>query len=169
MSLSKNKIKTQMIDSPYKTTFKDLQDMQSYVGKEMGLSEWMAIDQTSINQFATLTKDEQWIHVDPEQCEKHSPFKQPIAHGFLVLSLCTHLGQECYQLEGAKMGINYGFDKVRFINTTRVGAKIRGRFTLLDFSFREDGGAKFKMGVTVEIEGEEKPACVAEWIGLAYA
>jgi len=158
-----------MINSPYKTTFQSLENMEAHVGKEMGLSEWMTIDQDCINQFATLTKDEQWIHTDPEKCAKHSPFKQPIAHGFLVLSLSTHLAQGCYDLEGAKMGINYGFDKVRFVNTTPVGANIRGRLKLLDFTHREDGGAKYKMGVTIEIEGQEKPACVAEWIGLVYA
>ena len=156
-----------MTNKAYKTTFEGLEDMQSYVGKEIGLSEWLSIDQDMINQFAVLTKDEQWIHCDPERSAVHSPFKTTIAHGFLVVSFFSHFLETCIDLKGGKMGVNYGFDKLRFTNSVAVDAKIRARFKLLEVVPR-DGGARFKYGVSIEIEGQEKPACVAEWLGLVY-
>jgi len=156
-----------MIDKPFTSNFESVKDMQPFVGKEIGISSWLTIDQKCINQFSTLTKDEQWIHTDPERCAKFSPFKKPIANGFLVLSFCTHLIESCVELKGIKMGVNYGFDKIRFTNVVTVGSRIRGRFKLLELTRRVDQ-VKFKYGVTIEVEGEEKPAIVAEWIGLVY-
>lgn len=156
-----------MTDTSYKTTFNQLSDMQDYIGKEIGLSEWLTIDQETINGFAKLTKDEQWIHVDVEKSAKYSPYKTTIAHGFLVLSLASHFSYECLAFKDVGMGVNYGLDKVRFTNATPVGAKIRGRISLMEYETKE-GGAKYKLKLVMELDGQEKPACIAEWIGLAY-
>lgn len=156
-----------MTDTSYKTTFNQLSDMQDYIGKEIGLSEWLTIDQETINGFAKLTKDEQWIHVDVEKSAIHSPYKTTIAHGFLVLSLASHFSYECLAFKDVGMGVNYGLDKVRFTNATPVGAKIRGRISLMEYETKE-GGAKYKLKLVMELDGQEKPACIAEWIGLAY-
>ena len=157
-----------MTTTPYKTTFKTLADMQDYVGKEIGLSNWLDIVQGDINNFATLTKDEQWIHIDAEKCAKYSPYKKPIAHGFLVLSYASHFAEDCMALENVSMGVNYGLDKVRFTNATPVGAKLRGRLSLMEFETIK-GGAKYKLKIIMELQGQEKPACIAEWIGIAYS
>jgi len=156
-----------MKNETYTSTFETVEDLRLYVGKEIGISNWLNIDQECINQFCTITKDEQWIHTEPERCAELSPFKKPIANGFLILSFCTHLLESCIELKGIKMGLNYGFDKIRFTNVVPVGSKIRGRFKLLELAKKENE-VKFKYGVTIEIEGEEKPALVAEWIGLVY-
>ena len=156
-----------MTNTPYKTTFKHLSDMQEQIGKEVGLSEWITIDQATINAFAKLTRDEQWIHVDPERAAKESPYKKPIAHGFLVLSFASDFSFQCLGFENVTMGVNYGFDKVRFINATPVDARIRGRVSILAYEQKEQA-AKYKLGLSIEIEGQEKPACVAEWIAMAY-
>lgn len=150
-----------------KTTFNSIEEMHQHIGQEIGLSQWHEVNQASINQFATLTKDEQWIHTDPDRCAQQSPFKKPIAHGFYALSLFSFFLEDCVELKGAKMGMNYGFEKIRFTNIVPVGAKIRGRFLLKDLENRENG-VKLRYQVSVEIEGEEKPAVVAEWIGLAF-
>jgi len=144
-----------------------LKEMSTYVGKELGLSDWITVDQGSITEFGVLTKDEQWIHTDPERAAKESPYKQTIAHGFLVLSYCSYFAGECYKLEGAKMGVNYGMDKVRFTSSTPAGARIRGRLSLLDYEPRENS-SKNKFGLQIEIEGQSKPACVVEWITMAF-
>ena len=156
-----------MIDTPFKTTFNHLADMQAYIGKEIGLTDWLTIDQESINTFAKVTKDEQWIHIDVEKSKKYSPYKTTIAHGFFVLSLASHFAYESMAFKDVGMGVNYGLDKVRFVNATPVGSKIRGRIFLMDYEPKE-GGAKYKMKLIMELEGQEKPACVAEWIGIAY-
>ena len=156
-----------MTDTSYKTTFNQLSDMQDHIDKEIGLSDWLTIDQETINGFAKLTKDEQWIHIDVEKSAKYSPYKTTIAHGFLVLSLASHFSYECIAFKDVGMGVNYGLDKVRFTNATPVGAKIRGRISLMEYEVKE-GGAKYKLKMIMELEGQEKPACIAEWIGLAY-
>lgn len=156
-----------MKTTPYKTAFKTLTDMKDSVGKEIGLSHWIDIVQKDVNVFAKVTKDEQWIHIDPEKCAEYSPYKKPIAHGFLVLSYASHFAEDCISFEGVKMGVNYGLDKVRFTSATPVGAKLRGRLSLMEFE-QIQGGAKYKLKVVMELEGQEKPACIAEWIGIAY-
>lgn len=157
-----------MTNQPYKTTFKHLNDLEAHVGKEIGLTEWMTIDQKSINEFAKLTDDEQWIHVDPERAAKESPYKKTIAHGFMVLSFASKFSYEVMAIDDVVFGLNYGFDKIRFMNATPVDSRIRGRFSLMEFEKKDDKNAKYKMLVTFEIEGQEKPACVGEWLGMAY-
>jgi acyl dehydratase len=148
---------------------------QNYVGKEEGTGEWFAIDQARVNQFADATLDHQFIHIDPEKAAKLSPYKVTIAHGFLTLSLIVHLGQsvkpvapEAYQ--GVVMGINYGLDKVRFPSPVKVGARVRARRELVAADLVAPNTVQLKQRVTVEIEGEPKPGCVAETLTrLIYA
>lgn len=156
-----------MINTPYKTTFENLEDMKNHIDKEIGLSEWLTIDQETIDGFAKLTRDEQWIHVDVERSVKYSPYKTTIAHGFLVLSMASHFSSECIAFKDVGMGVNYGLDKVRFTNATPVGAKIRGRISLMECIVK-GSRAKYKLKLVIELHGQEKPACIAEWIGLAY-
>ena len=143
-----------------------VEDLESYVGKELGATDWFKIDQERINKFADATLDHQFIHVDPEQATPI--FGSTIAHGFLTLSLTAGIGQDiALVVEGAKMGLNYGLDKVRFPNATKAGSKFRGRVSLADFKVIANG-AKYKLNVIIELEGHEKPACVAEFLALAY-
>lgn len=142
---------------------------KSYIGKEDAPGEWFQVDQARINSFADCTLDHQFIHVDPEQCAKLSPYKVPIAHGFLTLSMLTHLassvkaayGNEPYA--GVLMGVNYGFDKVRFISPVKVNSRIRLRRELMNVALKGNA-IDLTQKCSVEIEGEDKPACVAEWI-----
>lgn len=148
---------------------------QGYVGKEEGTGEWFAIDQARINLFADATLDHQFIHIDPEKAAKLSPYKVTIAHGFLTLSLVVHLGQsvppvapEAYK--GVLMGVNYGLDKVRFPNPVKVGAKVRARRELVAADLVAPNTIQLKQRITVEIDGEPKPGCVAETLTrLIYA
>ena len=152
----------------HKSSFGSIEDLLDSQGKEIGLTDWIDIDQDRITQFAKLTMDEQWIHVDQELSRKASPFKKTIAHGFLILSLFTHFLESCVEIKGFKMGLNYGFDKVRFTNPVVVGSRLRGRFSLLNVD-QGTHGVKLKYGVQIEIEGQDKPACVAEWLGMIIA
>ncbi len=149
-----------------KTITKD--DILATAGQEIGKSEWMEITQERINQFADATNDHQFIHVDPEAAAK-TPFGQTIAHGFLTLSLIAGMGFEVIPtVEGAKMGVNYGTDKVRFMAPVKSGKRVRGVFVMKDIKERGRGILQMIYDVTVEIEGEEKPALKAEWISLTY-
>lgn len=141
-------------------------ELGNYIGKEVGVSSWILVDQDRIDAFAEATGDHQYIHVDPERAAQ-TPFGGTIAHGFLTMSLMVEMGYEAsLKLEGAVMGINYGFDKLRFIHPVRAGSRIRGRFELLDAEEKKPGHFLLKHAVTVEIEGEEKPALIAEWLGM---
>ena len=141
--------------------------LSDYIGKEVGVSDWLLIDQERINQFAEATGDHQYIHVDPDRAAQ-TPFGTTIAHGFLTMSLMVEMGYEgSTKLANSVMGINYGFDKVRFMNPVREGSKIRGSFTLLDVKQRSENEWQLRHGVQVEIEGQEKPALIAEWLSLA--
>ncbi|MFK7934832.1 MAG: enoyl-CoA hydratase-related protein [Saprospiraceae bacterium] len=151
----------------YKTTFKNLAEVQANVGKEVGVSPWYMISQEQINTFAEVTNDHQWIHVDVERSQKESPFKTTIAHGFLVLSFASSMSYECMSVESVTMGVNYGFDKIRFIHPVPAGAQIRGRLRLKDFEAKKVG-ARYVSELIIEIKGVEKPAIVADWIGQAY-
>lgn len=142
--------------------------MKNHVGKELGLSDWITIDQESIDQFAKLTHDEQWIHCDPERAAKESPYGKTIAHGFFVLSFASQFSYQTLAVEDVTFGLNYGFDKVRFVNATPVDARIRGRLSLLEWTAKDEKSAKYKFQISIEIEGEEKPAVVAEWLGMSY-
>ncbi len=139
-----------------------------HVGKETGVSDWITIDQDRINQFADVTEDHQFIHVDPEAAAK-TPFGSTIAHGFLTLSMLSKLASgSVIVLEGVKMGVNYGFEKVRFVNPVKAGKKIRARFTLMSADSKMPGQWTLKYAVKVEIEGEAKPALVAEWLTMQF-
>ena len=141
--------------------------LKDYIGKEVGVTDWVEIDQDRINKFADATGDHQYIHIDPERAAQ-TPFGTTIAHGFLTLSMIPMLSAENggLKLENTVMGINYGLDKVRFINPVTVGSKIRGRFTLTGVEEKKPNHFLLKHTVTIEIEGEEKPALIAESLGM---
>jgi len=138
------------------------------IGQEIGVSDWFEVTQSDVNLFADVTRDHQFIHVDEEMAAQ-TPFGGTIAHGFLSLSMLSHFSEAgCgIGIEGAKMGLNYGFDKVRFLMPVRVGSRIRGRATLLSATEKKPGHYLFKSAITVEIENEEKPALLAEWLTMA--
>lgn len=141
---------------------------QALVGKEIGVSSWHLIDQPRINAFADDTEDHQFIHVDPERA-KETAFGTTIAHGFLTMSMLSVMSYEVMPaISGTTMGVNYGFDKLRFISPVRSGKRIRGRFVLAEARLRKPNELQSRTNVTVEIEGEDKPALVAEWLGLIY-
>lgn len=150
-----------------KSTFKNLEELEAAVGKEIAVSEWCSIEQDRIDTFAKVTEDEQWIHVDPAKAKEHSPYKDTIAHGFLVLSLIPKFSYATVKVEGAKMGVNYGCNKVRFMNATKVNSNIRGRATLKELE-RIEGGARYVTTWTIELEGQSKPACVADCVSIVY-
>ena len=144
------------------------QELKDKVGHEVGVSEWRTIDQSMIDRFADLTDDHQWIHVDREAAGR-GPFGAPIAHGFLVLSLMAKMTADAgLELRGARMGMNYGFDRVRITNVVRAGDRIRGRMALKDLVERQPGQWLMTLAVTVEVEGQSKPAVVADWLGLQF-
>jgi len=141
--------------------------IDEYIGKEVGVTDWLEVDQDRINKFADATGDHQYIHIDAERAAE-TPFGTTIAHGFLTLSLLSMLGSKNggMKLENSIMGINYGLDKVRFINPVKVGAKIRARFQLVNAEEKKPKHYLMKHNVTIEIDGEEKPALIAEWLGM---
>lgn len=152
-----------------------LQILKKFEGKEEGTSEWHTVDQAEINLFADATLDRQFIHTDPELAAKVSPYKTTIAHGFLTLSLIPYLGSsikpvDTAMYEGLMMGINYGLDKVRFPNPVKVNSKVRARRELVSAELVSPNTIQLKQKVTVEIDGEPKPGCVAETLSrLIYA
>jgi acyl dehydratase len=145
-----------------------LKDMEKSIGKEIFLSDWTQVTQEQINQFADSTKDHQWIHVDVEKAAK-GPFGQTIAHGFLTLS---HIPFFSYQvplkMEGAVMSVNYGLDRVRFLNPVVSGAKIRDRIVLTALEEKPGNRILITQTHTIEIEGQEKPACIAQMLGMIF-
>jgi acyl dehydratase len=142
------------------------QDLAAMVGSELPPSPWLAIDQPRIDAFAEVTEDHQFIHVDPARAAQ-TPFGSTIAHGFLTLSLLTPLLEDAMPLvEGAAMTINYGFDRVRFIAPVKVGSRIRARATIAEVTERTPGQHLVRYDVTVDIEGEERPALRAEWLAM---
>ncbi len=140
-----------------------VQDLVAKIGDVIGTSEWLLVDQARINAFADCTEDHQFIHVNPEMA-KMTPFGGTIAHGFLTLSLISRLMETTEINFETQMSINYGFDKLRFINPVKSGQRIRGHFKLLELAEKRPGQWQQKVEVTVEIEGDEKPAMLAEWI-----
>lgn len=149
-------------------TINGVDEMRTLVGQEIGVSDWVEVTQEMIDRFADVTGDHQWIHVDRERSRRESPFKTTIAHGFLTLSLLTRLYGEAVQVAGERrMGLNYGLNRVRFTNPVRAGSRIRGRVVVKSI---EDiaAGVQVTWAITVELENEQKPALVAEWIGRWY-
>jgi acyl dehydratase len=143
-----------------------LTEIKDFVGREVGVSRWFLIDQKRIDAFADCTEDWQFIHVDPEAAQA-TPFKSTIAHGFLTVSMLSAFAYDAVpKVAGVAMGVNYGFEKLRFVAPVRSGAQIRGRFKLEALTPRSGREWQSRMTVTVEIEGEDKPALVAEWLSL---
>ncbi|GAB1814521.1 MaoC family dehydratase [Mycobacterium sp. MUNTM1] len=134
------------------------------IGKELGVSRWFDVKQSRIDQFADVTVDYQWIHVDTERAKDESPYGATIAHGFLTLSLIPGLSKDNYRVENAKMGINYGLNKVRFLAPVTAGSRIRVRSGLIDAAKVSDNTVNLTVRHTVEMEGSEKPAAVADLI-----
>lgn len=147
---------------------RDVDALRALVGAELGVSRWFDITQEVIDQFADVTHDHQFIHVDPEKAAG-TPFGGTIAHGFLSLSLLSAMVYEAGpRLKNAAMGVNYGFDRIRFLSPVRSGKRVRGRFVLTELDESKAGQLTYRQTVTVEIEGEEKPALIAEWISRVY-
>lgn len=145
------------------------QDMKAKIGEMLGSSEWLLVDQEMINKFADATGDHQFIHIN-EEMAKMTPFGGTIAHGFLTLSLFPVLmaKSDCPKVEGVKMGVNYGGNKVRFLAPVRSGKRVRAHFKLLDLEEKRPGQWQQTLEFTVEIEGEDKPALMAEWISQFF-
>jgi acyl dehydratase len=146
--------------------FERLTELAGLVGQEVGLSDWLLVDQARIQRFADATDDQQWIHTSPERAAA-GPFGGTIAHGFLTLSLLPVFFDTGFKVTETRMGINYGLNKVRFPAPVPVNSRLRGRFKLLSFDAIE-GGVQLCLEVTVEIEGKSKPACVAESLTRQY-
>jgi acyl dehydratase len=146
--------------------FERLAELQALVGQEIGLSDWIEVDQRRIDQFAEATGDHQWIHVDPVRAAA-GPFKTTIAHGFLTLSLLPEMFASAFEVGDTRMGVNYGLNRVRFPSPVPVGSRLRGSFKLLAYE-PLDGGAQLTIEVTMEREGSAKPVCVAESLTRRY-
>jgi acyl dehydratase len=145
-----------------------LADLQAKVGETIGTSGWFMIDQDRINHFADTTEDHQFIHVNPEMA-KMTPFGQTIAHGFLTLSMLAPLMEGACEKPEVQMSVNYGFNKVRFLSPVKSGKRIRGHFKLLELAEKRPGQWQQTVEATIEIEGEDKPALIAEWIFQHFA
>lgn len=143
-----------------------IDQLKDLVGEELGVSDWIRVDQNRINVFADVTEDHQFIHIDPDRAAE-TPFGGPIAHGFLTLSLLSKLSEKVTPvIEGVEIGINYGFEKVRFLTPVPSGANVRGRFVLKAAEEKRPGQFLMTYAVSVEIEGVEKPALIADWLGM---
>jgi acyl dehydratase len=144
------------------------QSLKDLVGREIATREWIAVTQERIQQFADVTEDRQWIHVDPERAERESPYRSTIAHGFLTLSLLSRLMKEGIEIRsGIRMSVNYGLNRVRFPSPVRAGSRIRAQFVLRSLKELPDA-IEAIFDATVEIEGSDKPCCVAEWVVRYY-
>lgn len=145
-----------------------LNEISSRIGEEIGVSGWFEMSQQRIDEFANATEDRQFIHVDPESAA-HTPFGQTIAHGFLSLSMLSRMAADAMLVpDTVKMAVNYGLDRVRFVAPVKSGKRIRGRFRLDSIAEKAPGQLLMRHTVTVEIEGEERPALTAEWLGLLF-
>jgi acyl dehydratase len=148
-------------------TFQTLADLATLVGQEVAVSDWLSITQEQVNLFAQATGDHQWIHVDPQRA-KAGPFGTTIAHGFLTLSLIPKFVESTIEVRETRMGVNYGLNKVRFTSPVPVGSRLRARMKLLAAELIDNGGWQMTWQITIEREGSERPACVAESISRRY-
>ena len=151
----------------------DIDALRAFIGKEVATA-WQPITQASIDQFAAATNDHQWIHVDVLRAQRESPFGAPIAHGFLSLSMMAPMLYEAFDLDALGMGVNYGFNRLRFVAPVKAGTRVRGRFTLISLEAlapagTQGVGVQMVWNATVEREAEDRPALVAEWITRRYA
>lgn len=144
-----------------------LDELKTLIGQPLGTGEWVEITQEQVQMFADATGDQQWLHTDPDRAKRESPYGQTIAHGFLTLSLCPALTQQVFVIEGIKMGVNYGLNRVRFPSAVKVGARIRLSSHMVDLKECQ-GGATVTYKQTIEVEGEDRPACVAEMMARLY-
>ncbi|HXO30811.1 MAG TPA: MaoC family dehydratase [Candidatus Acidoferrales bacterium] len=144
------------------------ESLKDLVGREIAMTEWFAVTQDHIRRFAEVSEDRQWIHVDPERAQRESPYRSTIAHGFLTLSLLSRFMKEAIEIRsGLRMGVNYGFNRVRFPSPVRAGSKIRAQFTLRSLKELPDAMEAI-FDVTVEAQGNDKACCVAEWLVRYY-
>jgi acyl dehydratase len=150
-------------------TVESPQDLKQHIGKELGPSDWFTVDQAMIDKFAEATGDHQWIHVDVERAKREMPGGKTIAHGYLTLSLVPRLASTLVKVTARKRGVNYGSNKVRFTNVVPAGARVRLRQKLVKVEDVAGGGVRITSEMTMEIEGQEKPALVAETMGVQYA
>lgn len=150
--------------------FESVNALKDFVGREIAVTDWLAVTQERINLFAEATEDRQWIHVDRERAERESPYKTTIAHGFLTLSLVAHFMQQAIKIrDGLRMAVNYGLNRVRFMSPVRSGSRIRARIVLLALKDIPGDVVEAVFTVTIECEGSEKPCCVAESIVRYYS
>jgi len=168
MELSVHRFFNPLIFSHMKTLNKSV--LNNYIDQKMGESDWLKIDQSMINEFANVTKDHQFIHVDPDRA-KDSPFKGTIAHGFLSLSMLSHFAENGFgfAIEGYPVALNYGFDKIRFVTPVKVDSKIRGRSTLRSVSEKIEGQILVKQRAVIDIKDAPKPALIADWLTMYVA
>jgi acyl dehydratase len=148
--------------------FETISDFKKMIGKELPIGNWYTIKQEMINDFANATIDTQWIHVDEARAAKESPFKSTIAHGFMSVSMISKLLEEVFTIQSLKMGLNYGLNKVRFPNAVPVNSQLRMLSKVLDIQPLANNGVKATFSCTLEIKGQEKPACVAEFLAAFY-
>ncbi len=149
-------------------TLENLDELNGLIGQKIGVSDWVTMDQARIDMFAEATGDHQWIHVDPDRARQELPTKTTIAHGYLTLSLLPMLTTQILKVENVSMGINYGANKIRFINMVPAGARVRARQTLKDVTIRPDGARQLVNEIVMEVEGLDRPAMIAETISLFY-
>jgi acyl dehydratase len=145
----------------------DFAELPNMAGREIGVTDWHEVTQEAVNAFADATLDHQWIHVDRARAEKESPYGTTIAHGYFTLSLIPHFTSQLWRVAGAKMGVNYGLNKLRFPSPVPVGSKIRARVQL-DEVTEVKGGVQAQSTVTIEVEGSDKPCCVAQTLSRYY-
>ena len=147
--------------------FKNIDEFKSMIGKDLPISDWISVSQDMINDFANATLDRQWVHVDVERAKNESPFKTTIAHGFMSVALLSKFLGDMVQIESVKMGLNYGLNYVRFMNPVPVNSNLRLKSSIKNIETHKQG-VKVTFSCSVEIEGEEKPACVAEFLALFF-
>ena len=148
--------------------FETISDFKKMIGKELPIGNWYTITQEMITDFANATSDKQWIHVDEVRAAKESHFKSTIAHGFMSVAMISKLLEEAFTIKSLKMGLNYGLNKVRFPNAVPVNSQLRMLSEVLDIKLLSNNGVKVTFSCTLEIKGQEKPACVAEFLAAFY-
>lgn len=155
--------------NPYQREAVPLDDILAQEGQEIGVTRWFRMDQDRVNAFADCTEDWYYIHTDPEKARAETPWGGTIAHGFLTASLLSAMAYDVVpRIEGVAHGVNYGFDKLRFVSPVPVGSNVRGRFVLKKADTAKDGEITLTYGVTVEIEGQDRPALAADWIARQF-
>jgi acyl dehydratase len=142
-------------------------DLAPFVSQELGVSEWITIDEESIKSFGRITGDTHWVHMDAEKARRETPFGGIIAHGFLVLAIITGLSGQCYAVRSARRWLNYGLDRVRFTAVVAAGSRLRLRLTLLALE-PQKSGTRLRLGCAIELDASERPAAVCEWICIAF-